>query len=156
VKLSKAVPVELRYQTIVVEDGKLHIYRDVYDRGTNTEENLRSVLQSYGVTLDQLSDNKRAEVMRALGQMARDAGGKPATEAAAESSAGASSRKGDKSKKESKASNIASGKVTRTIKGGKEVVVEIPALLGKGYPAPVDLDTGVASRKAPPRVRRRR
>jgi hypothetical protein len=58
-------------------------------------------------------------------------------------------------KEESKANNIASGKVTRTIKGGKEVVVEIP-LLGKGYPAPVDLDVGVASKKAEPRSRRRR
>jgi lipoprotein-anchoring transpeptidase ErfK/SrfK len=156
VKLSNAVPVELRYETITVEDGKLHIYRDVYDRGTNTEENLRNVLQSYGVTLEQLSDQKRAEVMRALGQMARDAGGKPASEASAASSASASSTKGDKSKEESKAKNSASGKVTRTIKGSKEVVVEIPALLGKGYPAAVDLDTGVASRKAAPRSQRRR
>lgn len=151
VKLSKAVPVELRYDTITVEDGKLHIYRDVYDRGTNTEENLRNVLQPYGVTLDQLSGPKRAEVMRALGQMARDAGGKP-TEASANKSDGA---KGDKSKEGSKANNIASGKVTRTIKGGKEVVVAIPALLGKGYPAPVDLDAG-AAKKAAPRSRRRR
>ena len=46
VKLSSPIPVELRYDTIVVEDGQLHIYRDVYDRGTNTEENLRNVLQS--------------------------------------------------------------------------------------------------------------
>jgi L,D-transpeptidase ErfK/SrfK len=150
VKLSKAVPVELRYETITVEDGKLHIYRDVYDRGTNTEENLRNVLQSYGVTLDQLSEPKRAEVTRALGQMARDAGGKPVPDASA------SSRKGDKSKQESKANNIASGKVTRTIKGSKEVVVQIPALVGKGYPAPVDLDAGVASKKALSRSRRGR
>ncbi len=138
VKLSKAVPVELRYETITVEDGKLHIYRDVYDRGTNTEENLRNVLQPYGVTLDQLSDGKRKEVMRALGQMARGAGGKPVPDAT------------------TKANNIASGKVTRTIKGVKEVVIEIPALLGKGYPAPVDLDAGVAPKKAAPRSRRRR
>ncbi len=169
VKLSKAVPVELRYETITVEDGKLHIYRDVYDRGTNTEENLRNVLRPYGVTLDQLSNSKRAEVTRALGQMARDAGGKPVPDATATNksdsakgnssaapSTSASSRKGDKSKEESKANNIASGKVTRTIKGGKEVVVQIPALLGKGYPAPVDMDAGVASKKAAPRSRRRR
>ncbi|MFY9554204.1 MAG: L,D-transpeptidase [Blastocatellia bacterium] len=169
VKLSQTVPVELRYETITVEDGKLHIYRDVYDRGTNTEENLRNVLQHYGVTLDQLSEPKRAEVIRGLSQMARDAGGNPATEptaanksdiakadSSAASSARASSRKGDKSKEESKANNIASGKVTRTIKGVKEVVVEIPALQGKGYPAPVDLDTGVALKKAVPGSRRRR
>ena len=153
VKLNKAVPVELRYETITVEDGKLHIYRDVYDRGTNTEENLRNVLQQYGVTLDQLSDSKRAEVMRALGQMARDASGKSIPDAAASApvSTSASSRKLDR-----KANNIASGKVTRTIKGGKEAVVQIPDLVGKGYPAPVDLDAGVAAKKASPRSHRRR
>lgn len=162
VKLGKAVPVELRYETITVEDGKLHIYRDVYDRGANTEENLRNVLQQYGVSLDQLSAPKRAEVTRALGQMARDAGGQPAMNAPPSnksdgaSSTGASSRKRDKSKVESRANNVASGKVTRTIKGGKEVVVEIPELLGKGYPAPVDLDSGVPPKKAAPHSRRRR
>jgi lipoprotein-anchoring transpeptidase ErfK/SrfK len=160
VKLSKAVPVELRYETITIEDGKLHIYRDVYDRGTNTEENLRNVLQPYGVTLDQLSELKRAEVMRALGQMARDAGGKPVPDATANKSEGgsssASSGRLDKSKETTRANNIVSGKVTRTIKGGKEVVVEIPELLGKGYPAPVDMDAGVPSKKAAPRSRRRR
>jgi L,D-transpeptidase ErfK/SrfK len=164
VKLAKAVPVELRYDTITVEDGKLHIYRDVYDRGTNTEENLRNVLHRYGVDLDQLSLPKRAEVMRALGQMARDAGGKAIPDATdtdksdsdkSNSSAGSSS-KNDKSSKASKANNIANGKVTRTIKGSKEAVVEIPALLGKGYPAPVDLDTGVAPKKTAHRSRRRK
>ncbi len=168
VKLSKAVPVELRYETITVEDGKLHIYRDVYDRGTNSEENLRNVLQTYGVTLEQLSEPKRAEVMRALGQMARDAGGKPATETTATnrshnakspspatSTTGASSKKDDKSKEEPKANKVASSKVTRTIKGGKEVVMQLPALVGKGYPAAMDLDTGVGSKKAAPRSRQR-
>jgi len=152
VKLSKAVPVELRYETITIEDGKLHIYRDVYDRGTNTEENLLSVLLQYGVDLDQLSDGKRAEVMRALSQMARDAGGKPATETSAKGSTSAKSSTRASSRK----GNTASGKVTRRIKGGKEVIVQIPALLGKGYPAPVDLDSGAASKKTPPRSRRRR
>ena len=169
VKLSQAVPVELRYETITVEDGKLHIYRDLYDRGTNNEENLRNVLQAYGVSLDQIGDSKRAEVMRALDQMARGAGGKPVPDApatnpsdrakgnsSAGSSTSASSRKGDKSKEEAKAGNIVNGKVTRSIKGGKEIVVEIPALLGKGYPAPVDLDAGVAPKKAAPHARRRR
>jgi L,D-transpeptidase catalytic domain len=111
VRLSRAVTVELRYETVTVEDGKLHIYRDVYDRGANTEDNLRNVLQAYGVTVDQLSEGQRSQVTNALSQMAHGAS------------------------------------APRTIKGGKEVVIEIGALRGKGYPAPVDLDTGVASKK---------
>src|SRR5256714_5999435 len=50
-KLANTVPVELRYETIVVEDGRLHIYRDDYDKGTNTQESLRRVLETYGVRL---------------------------------------------------------------------------------------------------------
>ena len=144
VKLSKPVPVELRYETITVEDGKLHIYRDVYERGTNTDENLNKVLQTYGVTLDQLSPDIRAQVTQGLKLMARDAGGKPVSE-------GADSPSSPKGKGSS-----ASGAVTRTIKGGKEVVIEIPALAGKGYPAPVDLDAGVAAKKPAPSPRRRK
>jgi hypothetical protein len=138
VKLSRAVTVELRYETVTVEDGKLHIYRDVYDRGANTEDNLRNVLQAYGVTVDQLSEGQRAQVTNALSQMARGASGKPVIKLAGADGS---------DKDEVKPKNNASGKAPRTIKGGKEVVIEIGALRGKGYPAPVDLDTGVASKK---------
>lgn len=141
VKLAKPVPVELRYETITVEDGKLHIYRDVYERGTNTEENLNKVLQTYGVALDQLSDSKRAETLQGLSLMARNAGGKPVTDAT--DSADSPKGKG----------TATSGKVTRMI---KEVVIEIEALAGKGYPAPVDLDSGIAPKAPAPRSRRRR
>src|SRR5205814_8266284 len=68
-KLIKAVPVELRYETIVIEDGKLHIYRDVYDQETNTEENLRSVLAASGVKLADLTDDERRQALDALAQM---------------------------------------------------------------------------------------
>ncbi|MCA1591485.1 MAG: L,D-transpeptidase [Acidobacteria bacterium] len=81
-KLDNAVPVELRYETIVVEDGKLHVYRDVYDKGTNTEENLRAVLEAYGVTPDQLTPQERTQVTAALKEMARDAHGNPTNDAA--------------------------------------------------------------------------
>jgi hypothetical protein len=138
VKLSRAVTVELRYETVTVEDGKLHIYRDVYDRGANTEDNLRNVLQAYGVTVDQLSEGQRSQVTNALSQMARGASGKPVIKPAGSDGS---------DKDEVKPKNNASGKAPRTIKGGKEVVIEIGALRGKGYPAPVDLDTGVASKK---------
>ena len=60
-KLGEAVPVELRYETIVVDDGKLHIYRDVYDEDTNTEENLETVLAAFGVRLADLTEEERAQ-----------------------------------------------------------------------------------------------
>lgn len=66
VKLSKFVPVELRYETIVLEDGKLHIYRDVYAQNTNTDENLRTVLDAHGVSLEDLSEQQRTEITNAL------------------------------------------------------------------------------------------
>src|ERR1700694_4291950 len=69
VKLSKAVPVELRYETIVAEDGKLHIYRDVYDQDTNTEENLRTVLEANRVKLEDLTEEEQTQVLDALAQM---------------------------------------------------------------------------------------
>jgi lipoprotein-anchoring transpeptidase ErfK/SrfK len=123
VKLAQPVPVELRYETIVVEDGNLHIYRDVYERGTNTEENLRRVLESYGVDFGALSEADRTKIMEALDKMAVDAQGK---EVDPEANANSNSKNN-------------SGKVTRNIKGQKEIVIELAALQGKGYPAPVDL-----------------
>jgi len=49
----------LRHETVTVEGGKLHVCRDVYDRGANTEDNLRNVLRAYGMTVDQLSEGRR-------------------------------------------------------------------------------------------------
>src|SRR6185503_350227 len=69
VKLDHAVPVELRYETIVAEDGKLHIYKDVYDQDSNTEENLRAVLQANGVSMEDLTEAERAQVLSALNAM---------------------------------------------------------------------------------------
>jgi lipoprotein-anchoring transpeptidase ErfK/SrfK len=66
VKLNQAVPVELRYETIVLEDGKLHIYKDVYAQDTNTEENLRQVLEAHGLKLEDLSEQQRTEALNAL------------------------------------------------------------------------------------------
>ena len=71
VKLNKLVPVELRYETIVFEDGKLHIYRDVYDQNTNTEENLRAVFAANGASFDDLNTEEKAQVLDALNAMSR-------------------------------------------------------------------------------------
>jgi lipoprotein-anchoring transpeptidase ErfK/SrfK len=71
VKLDETVPVELRYETIVVEDGKLHIYKDVYDQKTNTEENLRTVLSAHGLTLEDLPPAKQTELLNSLKSVSR-------------------------------------------------------------------------------------
>jgi len=147
VKLAREVPVELRYETIVVEDGRLHIYRDVYDRNTNTEENLRAVLEAHGVSLSDLSEPERAQVLEALASMARDAKGNPTDGAATPTptpSKNANKKDGDR--------------VTRTVKGKKEAVIELAALRGKGYPAPVNLSGGPQpqpQKKAAPKASKR-
>jgi lipoprotein-anchoring transpeptidase ErfK/SrfK len=144
VKLQSPVPVELRYETIVVEDGKLHIYRDIYDLDTNTEENLRLVLAKYGVTVEDLSEAEQTQVLKALKEMSRDATGKIDNDGKNNAAAAAPSKtdKNDKSKPES-------GKVTRTVKGAKEIVIAIAALQSKGYPAPVAFNTGGAKSATP-------
>ena len=109
VKLKETIPVELRYETIVLEEGKLHIYKDVYKQDSNSEENLRKVLEVHGARLEDLSEQQRAEIRDAL-----------------------------------------SGK-TKPAKGETGVVVDLTALSGKGYPAPVNLDNGTgkpSSRKS--------
>ncbi len=55
-KLSPPVPVDINYDTQVIEGGVLRIYPDVYDRNTNTVENLRAELQSSGVDAARLDD----------------------------------------------------------------------------------------------------
>ncbi len=101
VKLNQTVPVELRYETIVIEDGKLHIYRDVYAQGTNTEENLRRVLEANGMKLEDLSEQQRTQILNALNSKLK-----------------------------------------------KEVVIDLGTVAQKGYPAPVDLDTGTGKKPA--------
>ena len=136
VRLDRIVPVELRYETIVVEDGKLHIYRDVYDQDTNTEENLRAVLDANGSRLEDLSADERAQVMTALNAMSahpQKVSTPPSNEITANSN---SNDNGVAKKKTEPAKKIA--------KKQKEIIVEIVSLAGKGYPAPVNLDTGTA------------
>jgi hypothetical protein len=145
VKLQQNIPVELRYETIVVEDGKLKIFRDVYERGTNTEENLRRVLEAHGVSFDSLSEAERNSALQALKQMAVDAGGAPVTPADSNQTAANSNQNQTGQNKNTNSQQ--SGKVTRNIKGQKEIVIEIAALKGKGYPAPVDYNTGAKSKK---------
>jgi lipoprotein-anchoring transpeptidase ErfK/SrfK len=55
-KLNPPVPVDINYDTQVIEGGVLRIYPDVYERNTNTVENLRAELQSSGVDAARLDD----------------------------------------------------------------------------------------------------
>lgn len=123
VKLNQTVPVELRYETIVLEDGKLHIYKDVYAQDTNTEENLRRVLEANGVRLEDLSEQQRTEILNALNAMSTNP-----TAAASPSPEASPQKKTAKTKKPAKPQN--------------EVVIDLGSLAQKGYPAPVNLDTG--------------
>ncbi len=126
VNLNQPIPVELRYETIVAEDGKLHIFRDVYEHGTNTEENLSRVLEAYGLSMNDLSPDEQTKVREALKKMAIDAVGKPV----------------DDDQKDAKDEKKAtSGRITRNVKGAKEIVVDIAALKGKGYPAPLNINS---------------
>lgn len=56
VGFAEPLEVDVNYDTIVVENGKLHIYPDVYDFGVNTIEILKSELQSNGVNINKLTD----------------------------------------------------------------------------------------------------
>ena len=101
VKLNETVPVELRYETIVLEDGKLHIYKDVYHQDTNTEENLRKVLEANGLKLEDLPEQQRSQALNALKAPSKN-----------------------------------------------DVVIDLGGVAQKGYPAPVDLDTGTGKKPA--------
>ena len=125
VKLNQSVPVELRYETIVLEDGKLHIYKDVYAQDTNTEENLRNVLQAQGVRFEDLSEQQRTEVLNALNAMSTN------PQAAASASPSPSPSPDKKAPRKKTAA-----------KNTNEMVVDLRSLTQKGYPAPVNFDTG--------------
>lgn len=138
VKLGHAVPVELRYETIVAEDGKLHIYKDVYDQDSNTEENLRAVLQANGISMEDLTEAERTQVLNALNAMSRH----PQSEPAAKSATTVPSPTGVNPTTDKTDKKTAVAKAKPIAKNQKEVVIEIAALKGKGYPVAVNFDTG--------------
>ena len=141
VKLANLVPVELRYETIVLENGRLHIYRDVYDQNSNTEANLNAVLEANGISVEDLSAEEKARVLDALNAMSRHPKKQPAPTAtvanlnAAEKIAHAKERKAEAERQ-------------RKLRNQKEIVIDIALLTGKGYPAPVNLDSGTGTQVA--------
>src|SRR5262249_9136796 len=103
---------------------------------TNTEENLRAVLEANGVRLDDLTEGERAQVLDALAQQSGHPGAgnvarkeRPSAVAAASSSSLAER-------------NSNSSRETAVAQKQKESEIEIGALEGKGYPSAVAFDTG--------------
>jgi len=136
VKLGQIVPVELRYETIVVEDGKLHIYRDVYDQDSNTDEKLHAVLEAHDTRLEDLSADEQTLVMNALNAMSAH----PKKLSVAIPNNNTSNSNSNTSATVQKKAKASTEK--KLGRNQKEVVIEISSLTGKGYPAPVDFDTG--------------
>jgi lipoprotein-anchoring transpeptidase ErfK/SrfK len=155
VKLGQLVPVELRYETIVFEDGKLHIYRDVYNQNTNTEENLRAVFSANGANFDNLGEEEKAQVLEALNAFSRHPRKLPTpaptprpanveNQNSANTFVSASDKKAEAERQ-------------KRLRTQRESVVEILELAGKGYPAAVNLDSGagiqaIATATPPPKM----
>jgi lipoprotein-anchoring transpeptidase ErfK/SrfK len=142
-KLNAPVPVELRYETIVVEDGKLYIYKDVYDQNTNTEENLKLTLAQNGVQFEQLSADERDQVREALNAMSSRPQKQVPKATNSNAAADPSPINGNDNAKPANANEQIPKAARKPIsRKQKQVVLEFAALSGKGYPAPVNLDTG--------------
>jgi lipoprotein-anchoring transpeptidase ErfK/SrfK len=139
VKLDQLVPVELRYETIVFEDGKLHIYRDVYDQNTNTEENLRAVFAANGASFDNLREDERAQVLEALNALSRHPKKQPKPAPAATPANVSANTTLEVSDRKAEAQR------QKKLRTQREIVIEIVTLAGKGYPAPMNLDSGAGT-----------
>lgn len=139
VSLNKLIPIELRYETIVVEDGVLHIYRDVYGQKTNTEENLREVFKANGVDWNRLSVEEKAQAEEALNAMSRWPKKQPAANAKLTAPSNSANTMAEASERKAEAER------QKKLRSQKEIVIESTALSGKGYPAPVNLDAGTGT-----------
>ncbi|HTH20306.1 MAG TPA: hypothetical protein VL912_09505, partial [Candidatus Udaeobacter sp.] len=138
VKLSKIVPVELRYETIVIQDGQLHVYRDVYNKNTNTEDNLRAVFEANGIGFETLSEEQKSRALEAVNAMSLRPKKQPAPAVVANQTA--------VDKKALAAARKAEADRQRKLRSQKEVVIDLASLSSKGYPSPKDLNTGAGSK----------
>lgn len=59
------VPVEITYDTVVIENRRLHIYPDVYSHKKNTVANVRAELRSSGVDDESLTDSAIKKMLAA-------------------------------------------------------------------------------------------
>jgi hypothetical protein len=69
--LGEPIPVDINYDTLVVEGGVLHIYPDVYDRRTNTPARLREELRAAGVETSALDDETIRQMFESVTRRTR-------------------------------------------------------------------------------------
>ena len=139
VKLSKIVPVELRYETMVIQNGQLHVYRDVYSKNTNTEENLRAAFDANGVSFDSLTEEEKTQALDAVNAMSLH----PKKQTAPKPTVASNQNSADK--RTLVAERKAGAERQRKFRNQKEIVIDIASLSGKGYPPPKDLNSGAAN-----------
>jgi hypothetical protein len=63
VPLDEPVPVDVNYDTLVIEQGVLHVYPDVYARGTNRPARLRAELQAANVDETNLGEKTLKQIL---------------------------------------------------------------------------------------------
>ncbi|MCP9495362.1 MAG: L,D-transpeptidase [Pyrinomonadaceae bacterium MAG19_C2-C3] len=63
-KLDAPLPVDINYDTQIVEGGKLYVYSDVYERKTSTLASLRRELELYGVNPLAINEDTHAEILK--------------------------------------------------------------------------------------------
>ena len=63
VRLENSVPVDINYDTLVIEEGVLHVYPDVYGRGTNRPAKLRAKLQAANVDVTKINDRSLRQIL---------------------------------------------------------------------------------------------
>ena len=63
-RLDPPLSVDINYDTLVIEEGVLHLYPDVYEEGTSTVENLRSELAGSGIDASRLDDETLERLLK--------------------------------------------------------------------------------------------
>lgn len=130
-KLTHTVPVELRYETMVLENGKLHIFPDVYSHDVNSWAMVNKVLTAYGSDSTKLTASERTSIdsaIKVMGQFTTNSNSEISYTATADTSKKAAAKKSA-----AKSTKPATAKGTAS-KLSREVVVPIAALAGQGYP----------------------